>query len=319
MPARLLPLLAALLILGGCSAQATPEPADTTVAADFPRTIDVPASADAPGSDLTLDAPPQRVVALSYEAAEVVVDLGASDRLVMVPKAMTNPALSDQGKVMAAVEHHSPSESSVDAESVIAANPDLVLLSDRRGLGDGVGQMLESAGIPVLIMPNNWATVADMTANIDLIGTALGLDEDAEAMASEIAAGMTAEPVTDRPRVLVLSNQAGRPFVTAGTAFPLEVLRLAGGDDASERLSLPHSGPISAEQVLATEPDAILLVDMNGSGEETFRPLLDNPAVATLPAVAEDRILLVTGREVQALGLADTVDGRDRIADWLAQ
>ena len=146
-----------------------------------------------------------------------------------------------------------------------------------------------------------------------------GVDHDWQSVDREgqvTGLGEVTEP--DGPRVLVLSNQAGQPFVTAGAAFPLEVVRLAGGQDASEALGMNRTGPISAEQVIAAEPDAILLVDMNGTGEQIFEPLLSNAAVAELPAVAEDRVLLVEGREVQALGFADTVQARDRIAEWLA-
>src|SRR5690606_41548167 len=39
--------------------------------------------------------------------------------------------------------YHVPSESSIDAEAVIAAAPDLVLLNDRHGLEEGVGSVLE--------------------------------------------------------------------------------------------------------------------------------------------------------------------------------
>jgi len=60
-------------------------------------------------------------------------------------------------------------------------------------------------------------------------------------------------------------------------------------------------------------------VDMNGSGEAVFADLLANPAVAALPAVAEHEVLLVEGKDVQALGLSNTVHGREQIADWLAQ
>lgn len=315
---RLPVLLALLLTLGACSS-ASSEPA--TVAADdgaFPRTVEVPAGRELAADEVTLDAEPERVAALTYETAAVVAELGVADRLVMVPEQTSNPALSNHPQEMAAVEHHAASESSIDAEAVIAAAPDLVVLNDRHGLEAGVGQVLEGAGIPVLVLPNTWASVEDMTTNIALVGEALGVEDTADALVEEVTTGLTDESSADGPRVLVLSNQAGRPFVTAGGAFPLEILRLAGAQDASESLGMVRTGPISAEQVLAAEPDRILLVDMNGSGDAIFRPLLDNAAVAGLPAVAEHEVLLLEGREVQALGLTSTVDGRDRIAEWIA-
>lgn len=317
---RLPVLLALLLTLGACSTTASsePTPGGSDDGAAFPRTVQVPAGDELAADEVTLEAEPERVAALTYETASVVAELGEADRLVMVPEAASNPVLSNHPQEMGAVEHHAASESSIDAEAVIAAAPDLVVLNDRHGLEAGVGQVLEGAGIPVLVLPNTWSSVADMTTNIGLVGEVLGVEETAEALVEEVTAGLVDESGEDGPRVLVLSNQAGRPFVTAGGAFPLEVLRLAGAQDASESLGMVRTGPISAEQVLAAEPDRILLVDMNGSGDAIFRPLLDNPAVAGLPAVTDHEVLLLEGREIQALGLTGTVEGRDRIAQWIA-
>src|SRR5699024_5338565 len=113
------------------------------------------------------------------------------------------------------VEHHAPTEGSVDAEAVIASDPDLVLLSTRRGLEEGVAQVLEGAGIPVLTLPNHWASLEDITANISLVGEALGVEDNAEELNSSLTEGLTGEEVaaSERPRVLALSNQAGQPFV----------------------------------------------------------------------------------------------------------
>src|SRR5699024_7659542 len=107
----------------------------------------------------------------------------------------------------------------------------------------------------------------------------------------------------DAPRILILSNQAGRPFITAGTAFPVELVRLAGASTVSDELGITVTGPIQIEQVLAAEPDGIILIDMNGSGDRLFADMLGNDAVAGLDAVAHGRVLRVQGKEVQALGL----------------
>ncbi|MGC0272925.1 ABC transporter substrate-binding protein [Pseudactinotalea sp. Z1739] len=344
-----LPLAALLLMLGACSSgvpadepdgaaenatgQSGGEQSGETGTADddasaqdegtqeqgFPRTVDVPAGDDRPATEVTIPAEPQRVTALTYETAALVAELGAGEKLVMAPAEAANPVLSNQPDVMADVEHHIASESAVDAEAVIASDPDLVVFNDRHGMEEGVGRVLTEAGIPVLVLPNTFSSVSEMLTNIDLVGTALGMEQEAADLATTLSDGLVDASDEDGPSVLVLSNQAGRPFVTAGGAFPLEVVRLAGGRDASADLGMVRSGPISAEQVLAADPDRILLVDMNGSGETIFADLLNNPAVAALPAVAEHEPFLVEGKYVQALGFTSTVEGRDQIATWLDQ
>lgn len=317
-PLALIAAAAAIaLSLSGCQGATAPAAEPAAPAASWPRTIAVPGADGAEPGSLTLEARPTQVAALSYETAEVAAALGAVDRLVLVPEATRNLALGNHAEELAAVPASFESESSLNTEAVIAAGPDLVLMNGRHGLGESVGSALRQAGIPVLVLPNSWSTPAELDDNIALIGQALGEEAAAGELAAELEAGLTAATPSGEPeRVLVLSNQAGRPFVTAGRAFPLELLRLAGAEDASAALGLDRTGPITVEQVLSADPDRILLIDMNGSGDRLFAPIMANPAVAALPAAQNP--LLLQGKQTQALGLGATVTGLDAIRAWLA-
>ncbi|MDV2476757.1 hypothetical protein F8M49_18130 [Rhodococcus zopfii] len=72
------------------------------------------------------------------------------------------------------------------------------------------------------------------------------------------------------------------------------------------------------EQVVRTDPAAVLLVDMLGADRDSFVLLLSNPAVSELAAVCGDRVLVLDGKQAQALGLQTTAEGAQRIRDWLA-
>lgn len=301
-------ILGLALTIAGCGA--TPEE---------PAVESEPQVSEEPASE---PAQPQRIAALTYETAELVAHLGAIDRLVLVQEALTKPELSSFPEQMAQVPGHALTEGSIDAEQVLAAEPDLVLITPRRGLEEDLSDVLSASGVPVLILPNQWATTEDVIANIELVGEAIGTPEEAQQLIEELSSGLqehSSASAEDAPGVLMLSNQAGQPFVIAGSAFPLEILRLAGGQDVGEELGFVRSGPISAEEVIATQPDAIVLVDMNGSGRAVFDPLLTNEAVAELPAIANDRVLLVEGRLVQALGFTAAIEGRELIEQWLAE
>lgn len=315
-------MIAALTItLTACSGAApqdvTSSGGPASAPAEFPRTIEVPAGPAGPATTLEIPAEPQRIATLSYETTALVTELGLADRIVLMPSEAANPVLTDHAAELADVPATIQSASHIDPEAVIAAAPDLVLMTARHGVEDTAGAAITAAGIPVLVLPNTWSTVDGITDDALLVGKATGAEHEADELVTDLAAGFTSAPVSDSaPRVLVLSNQAGKPFVTSGTAFPLEVLSMAGAADASAVLGLRSTGPITAEQVVLANPDAILLVDMNGSGDTMFRELLSNPAVAALPGAAHQYV--VAGKQVQGLGLRSVVTGLEDLTAWVA-
>lgn len=316
----LLPVIAlAALTLSACSGTAEPASTATTDAAatGFPRTIEVPAGKTTSAVELTIEEQPERIATLSYETTALAVELGLADKLVMIPEQSKNPALTDHAEDLEGIDATIPTVSEFDPELVIAQQPDLVMLTARHGVEDGAGAALTAAGIDVLILPHTWSSTADITADITLVGAATGTEDAASALTGALTDGLTAAEDTDA-RVLVLNNSAGRPMVTAGSAFPIGMITLAGASDASADLGITATGPITAEQVVQAAPDAILLIDMNGSGEASFSSLLKNPAIASLPAVADGNVQVVSGKSVQALGLSSTIAGLADLKAWVA-
>lgn len=313
---------AAALLLSGCASKPAAEPeAKTTekeVSQTFPRTIKVPAGEHIPASTLEIAEEPTAIAALDYESAETAAELGLADKLVLVPEAVTNKALGSHIAELSKVETKFPVSMTLNAETVINAAPDLVLMSPRHGQDTTIGKVLTDSGITTLQLPHAWTDKASMLTNIELIGKATGADAAAAKLIKTLDSGLKgAKAKAQAPRVLVLSNQAGRPFVTAGKAFPLELLKLAGAKDVSGELGIQVTGPITAEQIVQANPDAILLVDMNGSGEGMFQQLLKNPAVAALPGAQQT--MLVQGKDVQALGLTGTVAGLKKLTKWVQE
>ena len=314
-----------VLLLGGCAA-GTPDDAEHHVekaSSDWPRTITVPGATGHESTMLELAAPPERIAALDYESTETIAELGLAEHLVLIPEAVLNPALGSHLDELQGIEGTFPVAMEVDAETVISSAADLVVTSPRHGNEAPIVDVLERAGIPVLELPRSWDTSDSLLENIRLIGEATGAETAADALAARIGDGLaTASAKTKieegNPGVVVLTNQAGRPFVTAGEAFPVELIERAGARNLAAELGIERTGPLTAEQLITLDPDGILLIDMNGSGDRMFAELLGNPAVAALPAVADQRLLTIAGKQVQALGLAGTVDGLHELTEWVA-
>ena len=306
--------------LAGCASEAAGDPTPGTARqAAYPRTVEVPGD---PPQRVTLPSRPQRIAALSPDVAEAAVELVGPGSLTAVPASATNPSLSAHADRLAAVPVKLPPGNDPDPERILALDPDLILVTTRHGGEQDARQVLAQAGVPMIAITNGWRTLDEVKENLTLLGRAL----DAEAKARQITAELDRRAaavarriggIEKRPSVAILSNQAGRPFINAADVLTSDLVRRAGGDLVAERIGLRTTGPVTAERLIAAEPDAILLIDVTGKGRDSYRPLLDNPAVAELAAVREGRVKLLPARISYGTGGVRLADGLEEIARWL--
>ncbi|HHX85856.1 MAG TPA: ABC transporter substrate-binding protein [Actinomycetales bacterium] len=309
--------LAAAVTLASCSTAPGDEPAaeaagDTTI------------SVDVPGQDepLVLPEEPERIVALSPDAAIALHELGLTDRLVAVPEVALNPTLNAYADEMSDVPHTLGSGTNPEPEQVASWNPDLVVVTTRHTGEQDASALLRSTGIPVLTLGNGWSSTDEVAENLALIGAATGREEEADALAAEIRDGVAGvrdrgEAAGERPTVAILSNQAHVPFINASDSLASELVTNGGGANVADAVGVRATMPVQPEQLVAADPDHIMLVDVTGKGEESFAALLHNPAVAALPAVSEGRVRLFAGRDVYGLAGRAVVTGSEQVLTWL--
>lgn len=261
---------------------------------------------------------PDTIAALDYETAEVLASFGLGDRIVLMPEAVRNPVLGSHQEELAKVPNTFPVASEIDAEQIIDLFPRVTIVSPRHHQDRLVGDVLEGAGLEVLRLDYAWGNMEQTIENIALIGKVTHSDEKAKEIITELVTKTKATRLEGTaPRIAVLTNQAGRPFLTAGEAMPLDLLSRTGAIDISSEMEAKTTGPISAEQLVEANPDGIVLIDMNGSGDKIFQELLGNEAVASLDAVSQDKILRVQGKEVQALGLTNMIGGLKKLREFV--
>jgi len=311
---------AAVLALGLAACASTPAPSDgeQPVAEAFPVTIDVP-GADAP---LTIDAEPERIAALSSDAAIAVHELGLTDRLVAIPAAAQNPALNPYADEMSGIENVVAGENSPEPEQVLAWSPDLIVVTARHTGEQDASDVLDATGVPVLTLTNGWSSSEAVVENLDLIGQATGVGAESSALADEVLVGIDdvrerAAEATSSPSVAILSNQARVPFINSASSLVSELVTNGGGTNIAQEIGIDKTMPIQPEQLIAANPDAIMLVDVTGKGESSFDAILSNPAVAALPAVRDGRVRLFLGKDVYALAGREIVSGSNAVLEWL--
>ncbi|WP_422733264.1 ABC transporter substrate-binding protein [Micromonospora sp. WMMD558] len=193
---------AAALLLSACgTTENTATPAATSSAAAGPVTV-----TDSRGKAVTLKAPATKVVGLEWGEVEMLVSLGVmpvgvadtKGYATWVTAAKLDSSVKDVG---------TRSEPSVD--SVVALQPDLVVMEDDRG-GALVAQLEKY--VPVIVTKGSDAkdNLGRMRSDLNMIATAVGKTTEAEKLLADFDAALA-----DGKKKIADAGAAGRPFAIA--------------------------------------------------------------------------------------------------------
>lgn len=322
MRTRSLPTLGlAVLALAACSTSAAEDP----TGGDAPAAEGYPVTVENCGRTVTFDAPPERVVSGWPTSTELLIELGLEGRLAgqyNTTSSLGGPR-EEYAQAYDAVEVLS--EAAPSREVLLSAEPDLVW-ADGTYLFDGqqlpTVEELAGSGIQVLVLSGfcddgGTSSVDDVFTDLDTLGTALGVGEDTDALAAEVEERLAAvaEATEGRPVVdaAVVSTYEGVVYTYEGVYS--DMLDRAGGRNVLAG-SLPEGdyfGELSAEELIAADPGALVYLLSEGESEQDARDLLraDYPEVA---AVAEDRLVFVP--QIDSTNLR-VVDGVESLAEQL--
>lgn len=313
---RFRPVLPLVLLLALVAACAPASPA-ASGAGSAPPTSPVAPSASAAAHpvtltddarrEVTLQAEPERIVSLAPSNTEIVCALGACDRLVGVTDFDDYPAeVADVPKVVNMAQ--------VDVEAVTAAEPDLVLAAGNELTPTAVIEQLTDLGMPVLTLYPE--ALDEVYADIELVGRALGRSDEAADLVDEMAA--RAEAVRSAvaelapPRTFYEVSVFEGAIYTAGEgSFLASMIEIAGGDPITgDALSTT----IQLEDLVAADPELILL------GDATYDPSITPESVAARPgwdamtAVRDGRVLVMTDDVLITRPGPRIVDGLESLA-----
>lgn len=273
---------------------ALPGAAVTAEDAAFPLTV-----VDDEGTEVTLDAPPERIISLSPANTEIVFALGAGDRLVGGTAFDDFPAEAVDLPDVATYQ-------GVITEQVVGLEPDLVLAAGNYFTPPDDVSRLRELGYPVIVVyaPDVPAVLAD----IELIGTAIGAGDEAAAMTARMSeqldAVAAAASATGRtPRTFYQIGSEPEIYAPAPESFVADMVALAGGDAITTRDPVVFSIPL--EELVVADPEVIVVGDANygicpadvagrpGWGDMTavvngdIRPVDDVPVTRPGPRLAQ--------------------------------
>jgi iron complex transport system substrate-binding protein len=255
------------------------------------------------GRDVTLAAPPRRIVSLVPSVTEILYALNAESLLVGVTDFCDfPPEARRQPKVGGMV---APS-----LEAIVALRPDLVIATNE-GTREDTFTQLSRLGVPVYLVAAHH--VADATSLMRRLGTLTGRDGAAGPLVARleqrIEAVKQAVLPLGRPRVLYVLWP--EPLIVPGReAIVTELIQLAGGEPltANDADAWPR---YSLEAAVARSPEVILLANHGaGSGAVSTEKW---QRLASLPAVKAGRLLSVDGDLMHRYG-PRFVDGLEQLA-----
>ncbi len=226
-------------------------------------------------------------MSLAPSNTEIVCALDACDRLVGVTDFDDYPVeVATIDKVVTFAQ--------VDMEAVVAAEPDLILAAGNELTPTSVIDQLTDLNLPVLVLyPESLDEVA---ADIELVGAAIGRADAAADVVGDMQARISEVEATvsglDRPRTFYEVSVFEGTIYTAGEgSFLASLIETAGGEPITgDALSTS----IEIEELVAADPELILLGDATYDATITPESVAGRPGWATMSAVSAGNVVVVT-------------------------
>lgn len=254
--------------------------ADSTSALQEAAAPRLRAVTDDAGRVVSVRGTPERIVSLIPAVTEVIIALGAGDRLIARTDYDTNPLLDSLPSIGGGL--------TPDLEWLVRRRPDLVV-----GWTDGTARTvlgrLRELGVGVYSA--DIQSLADADSTVARMGRLLGRESRAADLNARTRSGLeeVRRAVRGLPRPKVLYVLSTDPPITAGPGtFLHEVIELAGADNAfgDARAKWPT---VSLESVVARDPD-LLLVPVGEEGFAGAERLARLPGWSDLSAVRAGRV-----------------------------
>ena len=214
------------------------------LASGFPVTV-----VDDRGQEITIPEWPERIVVAGTTLyTEILLDIGAGDRIVGVTSSPNNPP------EVAGLPQVGPSYSP-SVEAILALGPDLVL-----GAWGATREGLEAAGVTVLT--TGWITgLSDIFKTIRTVGLAVGSPAEADRLIGRIAEEVVEieskvfglPPV--RAAFLYMSAPDTPPYAAGAGSIESELILRAGGANVfADVAGFPQ---VSLEELVKRDPQVI--------------------------------------------------------------
>jgi iron complex transport system substrate-binding protein len=256
-------LLTSWIVVAGCSPVAEqpkvvdapvavqPEPTETEVPPE--PTSEVLVVVDGLGRSVEFVSPPQRIISLAPSNTEILFALGAAEQVVgrdeysdFPPEALDITSIGD-------------TYGDLNTEAIVALEPDLILVAAITPIEQI--EALTGLGLKVFQVPNPMV-FEDLFLTLETIGLITGREQQATALADELAARVAAveAAVVDADAVRVFYEVDGTdptaPWTTGSGTFQQVLIEMVMGENVA--VDLEGWGSMNLEQIVERDPEVII-------------------------------------------------------------
>ncbi len=229
-----------------------------------------------------------RIITIGGSVTEIVFALGMGEQVVARDDSSLYPPSVKDLQSVGYVRR-------LSAEPVLSLDPTLIITTEDAGPAEAVEQ-LRATGVTFLTVPSA-DTIEGVIAKVALIAQALQQEAAGERIIAQIEADYASaqalqSELTTRPRVMFIYARGAGAMSVAGTnTSAATMIELAGAENAVTE----YEGyqPMTAEAVVTSAPDVILLMTRGLESVGGVDGLLEQPGIAQTPAGQNRRIVAV--------------------------
>jgi iron complex transport system substrate-binding protein len=263
---------------------------------------------DAQGTKVTVT-DTSRILALDIYGtlSQTVFELGLGDQVVGRDLSTQFPEARDLPLVTSERSHD------LIAERILAVNPTVILTDTSLGPWDVILQMRDS-GIPVVVVDPHRG-LDNLESLTMAVAQALGVPDEGKKLGARIAAeaqATTAEiakvapaALADKLRMMFLyvRGQAGVYYLFGEGSGADSLIEALGGYDVAKEIDWQGMKPMTAEAIVAAQPDLVLMMTKGLDSVGGVDGLLERiPAPANTPAGENRRIVDMTDTGILSYG-----------------
>ena len=246
---------------------------------------------------VTVTQKPQKVLTLGPNCTELFAALGLGD--YVIGRSLINHSrgpLEGYADVVNSIPKLN--YSSATREAVLTSGADFIYALDWEISEEGCNiEEVNQYGMNVYV--NSATTLEEQYQEILDIGKIFGVEDTAESFVEDQKNRIKAvqDKLKDKEPIKVLVYDSGNDgvFTCSGSNFESLLINLAGGKNIFDDLTEKQWITVSYEEILARNPDVILIHDYDSpSAEEKIKEIKSNPILAQLDCVKNERFATIT-------------------------